>query len=60
MKRKDIDEICLGDKFKRQGIVFTVQRFHGITSVFIEGATDEDDTYTFRDDKLLKEINEYE
>lgn len=57
--RNHIDDICLGDKFERNGIVYTVKSFNGASFVFVEGFADEDDMYTGRNEQLLNEINEY-
>lgn len=59
MKRVHIDDIALGDKFTRDGITYSVRAFHGTTYVLAEGPKEDLDHYTFRDDKLLGDINEY-
>lgn len=61
MKRKHIDDICIGDKFKDEhGDIFEVMRFHGRSFVFLECNTDMGrDTYSNRDNKLLDRINSF-
>ena len=59
MKRETRDDICLGDRFIRNGMEYTIMAFHGESRVLVQGNLDEDDHYTFRDEKLLNDINNY-
>lgn len=59
MKRKHINDICIGDKFiDGYGDTFEVKRFQGEGHVFLECSDSSRDTYSFRDKSLLDKINQ--
>jgi len=57
--RNHIDDICIKDKFIRNDVTYTVEGFPNASFVFVEGPDESYDGYFARNEKLLKEINEY-
>ena len=57
--RDHIDDICIKDKFERNGMIYTVEQFEGERFVFVEAQDEAYDCYTARNETLLNEINEY-
>ncbi len=59
-QRDHINDICIGDKFEDTYCdIYEVMSFHGSTYVYLECSDSTRDTYHFRDEKLLKKINEF-
>ena len=56
-KRESIDDICIKDKFIREGMLYTVEGFPNESFVFVEGLDETYDGYFARNEKLLDEIN---